>query len=86
MPKSISDKCIGSCLNQAEFAQNCELVVINDGSSDGTANILEKYKNDIKIINLDSGSVARVRNIGLDAAKGEYLTFLDADDWYERMR
>lgn len=79
------DKCIGSCLNQAEFAQNCELIVINDGSSDGTENILEKYKNSIKIINLEknSGSVARVRNIGLDTAKGEYITFLDADDWYE---
>lgn len=80
------DRCIVSCLNQTEFAQNCELIVINDGSSDGTENILVKYKNNIKIINLEknSGSVARVRNIGLDAANGEYITFLDADDWYEK--
>lgn len=79
------DKCLSSCLAQKDFLSVCEIIVINDGSTDETESVLEKYRNNIRIINLEknSGSVARVRNIGLDAAKGEYITFLDADDRYE---
>ena len=79
------DRCISSYLSQINSEYDSELIVVNDGSVDGTKNVLDKYKNDIKIINLkkNSGSVAKVRNIGLSHARGEYITFLDADDWYE---
>ena len=77
------DKCIQSVLSQNA---DTELIVINDASTDKTAECLEKYKGRIKLISLEknTGSIAGVRNIGLENAGGEYITYLDADDWYEK--
>lgn len=75
-------KCIESVLSQQA---DTELVVVNDGSADGTKEILSQYESKAKIIHLkqNSGCVAITRNIGLNAATGDYITFLDADDYYE---
>ena len=77
------DKCIQSVLSQNA---DVELIVINDASTDKTAECLEKYKGKIKLISLEknTGSIAGVRNIGLENADGEYITYLDSDDWYEK--
>lgn len=60
-----------------------ELIVINDGSTDSTKLLLEKYQNiskDLTVIHKQNGGPASTRNLGIDIAKGEYLVFLDADD------
>lgn len=63
-----------------------EVIVVNDCSTDGTAEILKKYAADGRVRLLDNPSnlgVAESRNRGVDAALGEYVAFLDADDWWE---
>ena len=75
------DRCISSILCQGVDA---EIVVVDDGSDDATRDILKKYSDKIKLIALDEngGNVAVARNIGLDNAEGEFITYCDADDWY----
>lgn len=76
------DRCIRSIISQKA---DTEIVVVDDGSEDRTLEILEKYKDEIKLIALEQngGSVARTRNIGLENACGEFITYCDADDWYQ---
>lgn len=63
--------------------KNWELIVVDDGSCDNTYEILKNITQNLantKIIRTENGGVCRARNIGIDAANGEYITFLDADD------
>ncbi|QVL45215.1 MAG: glycosyltransferase family 2 protein [Methylophilaceae bacterium] len=66
-----------------QLDENCELIIINDGSTDKTADLLAsltlKYNN-ILVINKQNGGLASTRNEGIRLAKGDYLIFLDADD------
>lgn len=78
------EKCIQSILNQSY--NNFELILINDGSSDSSLEICNKYKvkdNRIKIINQTNQGVGVARNNGLNLAKGKYVYFCDADDFIE---
>jgi len=75
------ENCLESCLNQSY--KNIEVIVVNDGSTDKTAIIVENYSSNdsrIKIVSTENGGVSRARNIGIDASNGDYLTFVDADD------
>lgn len=67
--------------------KNIEIICVNDCSTDNSLSILQDYaKNDsrIKIINLEQNAgQGRARNIAIDIAQGEYIMFLDPDDWYE---
>lgn len=75
------EKSLKSCISQTY--QNIEIIVVNDGSTDNTAKIVEelsKQDNRIKIISTENGGVSRARNIGIKNSNGKYLTFLDADD------
>ena len=59
---------------------------MNDGSTDNSKSILEKYKKSdtrIKLINKSNGGQSSARNMGLEIAKGEWVSFVDADDWIE---
>lgn len=79
-----ASRCIDSILKQ--YYKNFELLLINDGSTDGTADICNQYaKKDDRIIvfHKENGGVSSARNLGLSEAKGEWITFVDADDWIE---
>lgn len=57
-----------------------ELIIVDDGSTDNTKEILNKYKNNIKIINQTNKGVSAARNTGINASSGDYVAFLDSDD------
>lgn len=74
------EKCALSLVNQTY--RNLELIFVNDGSSDRSAEILSTIKDKrIKIIHQENNGVSTARNAGLDAAKGEYVVFVDSDDY-----
>ena len=62
-----------------------ELLLIDDGSTDNTHEIINKFLNDTRIhyIYQENGGVSNARNHGLQEAKGKYITCIDADDWIE---
>jgi glycosyltransferase involved in cell wall biosynthesis len=65
----------------AQAHSNKEIIVIDDASSDGSQRILEGYGDAIRLIKLDKNvGASRARNLGLAAAKGDFLVFLDGDD------
>lgn len=77
--------CIESLLNQT--LQECEFIFVDDGSKDGSASCIESYqRNDsrIRLIRQDNQGVSAARNAGLSEAAGEYIGFVDADDYIER--
>lgn len=70
----------------AQRFQNWEAIIVDDGSNDGTLSKINQYKHDnrIQIVVMDeNGGVASARNKGIEFANGDYLTFLDSDDWYK---
>lgn len=69
---------ISSILNQDY--PNFELIVVDDGSIDETASIIDDYGNRIKYIRIAHQGVSRARNVGISQAKGELISFLDSDD------
>ena len=75
-------QCLDSCLNQTE--KSIEFICINDGSTDNSLSILKEYqKTDsrIKIINQNNQGQGIARNNAINIAQGEYIVFVDPDDW-----
>lgn len=70
-------KAIDSALLQDVHQQ---IIVIDDGSQDGTAEIVKTYGNAVELIQQPNGGVSAARNRGIDAARGDFVAFLDADD------
>lgn len=79
------DRCLQSACSQS--FRDIEVICVNDCSSDNSLEILRLYSSEdrrIKIINLpENGGVSNARNVGLDAAAGKYIAFLDSDDWLD---
>lgn len=78
------DKCLNSIRNQTY--QKLEIILVNDGSPDGSSEIMEKHKKDddrIKIINKKNGGLSSARNAGIEVSTGDYLAFIDSDDWID---
>ena len=78
------EECLDSVVNQT--LKEIEIICINDGSIDNSVKILEKYRDkysNIKVINQKNLGVGRARNVGVKLAKGEYIFFLDSDDYIE---
>ncbi len=77
-------QCLDSVVNQT--LKEIEILCINDGSTDNSLRILEEYaKKDkrIRVINKKNAGVGAARNTGLEYAKGEYIGFVDSDDWVD---
>lgn len=75
-------RCVDSILTQT--FSNLDILLINDGSSDNSGTICDEYAlkdNRIKVFHKNNGGVSDARNVGIDNASGEWITFVDADDW-----
>ena len=78
-------KCIDSLINQ--ILTNIEIILVNDGWTDKIGQICDEYKikdNRIKVIHKENGGLSDARNKGLEIAKGEYVAFIDSDDWINK--
>lgn len=77
-------RCVDSIINQTY--KNIEIVLVDDGSPDGCPKICDEYSeldSRIKVIHKPNGGLSDARNAGIDKATGEYITFVDSDDWIE---
>ncbi len=77
-------QCLDSILVQT--FSNIEIICVNDGSTDNSRKILEEYKNKdsrIKIVDKKNGGLSSARNAGMKVAVGEFISFIDSDDWIE---
>ena len=80
------EKCIESIRNQTY--KNLEILLINDGSTDKSLEICNKYleiDDRIVLLNKENGGLSSARNFGIDNAKGEYITFVDSDDFIHEL-
>lgn len=77
------NKCISSIANQT--MQDIEILAINDGSTDNSLNLLDelsqKYKGKLRIYTKENGGAGSARNVGIENANGEFIKFVDADDY-----
>ncbi len=77
-------KCLDSIINQT--LKDIEIIVVNDGSPDNSQKIIDEYKKkDKRIVSLikENGGQGSARNLGLKKASGEYIAYIDSDDWLD---
>lgn len=80
------DRCLESCLCQDLLSSEYEIIAIDDGSTDDSLQILERYSDQYENVHCFSqpnGKQGAARNKGMEFAKGEYIWFVDSDDWIE---
>ena len=65
---------------KSEDMDSCEIIVVDDGSTDSTKDVVAKYGFMVKYIHQENKGVAAARNVGMDACTGRYISFVDADD------
>ena len=89
IPAFNAEKTLHECLDSlfAQTIQDFEIVVINDGSTDHTESILAEYKqrfpNQLLYETVENGGQGRARNIGFKLSSGDYIGFVDSDDWID---
>lgn len=81
------EKCLNSVISQDYDKELIEIIIVDDGSTDGTAEILDEYakaNSYIKVIHKQNGGVSAARNDGIKKATGDYIFFFDGDDFQEK--
>ncbi len=76
------NRCLDSIINQTY--KDLEIILVDDGSPDNCGRICDEYElkdNRIKVIHKENGGLSDARNVAIDIAKGEYITFIDSDDY-----
>lgn len=76
------DKCIKSITNQSY--RNIEIIIVNDGSTDSSGILSDEWQkkdNRIRVIHKENGGLSDARNVGIDASNGDWITFVDSDDY-----
>lgn len=86
VPVYNTEKYLSRCLDSilAQTLRNIEIIILNDGSTDQSADIINRYKNSdsrIKAFSHENRGLGPTRNRGIEIAKGEYLAFVDSDDY-----
>lgn len=89
IPVFNAEKYIAECLNSItqQSYTNLEILLIDDGSTDNSGSICDEFANEdnrIKVIHKENGGVSSARNIGLQLAQGEYISFIDSDDCVDK--
>jgi len=78
------ERCVRSVLDQSLRRNQYEIIVVNDGSTDKTKDILENYKEDVRIYHFEKNQgISAARNFGIKKAKGQFVVFVDADDYIQ---
>ena len=78
------DKCMQSILNQTY--RNLEIILVDDGSTDNSSQMCDLYAGKdsrIRVIHKENGGQSSARNVGLNVCTGDYISFVDSDDWIE---
>ncbi len=88
VPVYNTEKYLSKCLDSLIYQtlEDIEIICVDDGSSDNSLNILKQYENKddrVKVISKENGGAGSARNLGLSLAKGEYINFIDSDDWLD---
>lgn len=84
VPEQFLRKCIESCMSQT--FQDMEILLVDDGSPDDCGSICDEYAGKdqrIRVIHKTNGGLCSARNAGFLAARGEWIMFVDGDDWIE---
>lgn len=85
VPERFLAKCINSIINQTY--SNIEIIIVDDGSTDDSAQICDEFQqrdNRIKVIHQKNTGLSGARNTGFFKTRGEYISFVDGDDWIEQ--
>lgn len=79
------NECIDSLVNQT--LENIEIILVDDGSPDNCPAICDEYAkryDNVKVIHKTNGGIVSARKAGVRCCQGEYVTFVDGDDWVEK--